>query len=435
MERTITFAAAVIFICITQPVVAAEMTLLRNSRPVTEAEAAGGAPTGGMVHDFYATSDADLLCLVTQFNQQVYQHPYGTDDAAPSSELIAYSPAVGADSFFSMPGSTLVLGSGFDGLATEKAWADLSNDGPQKNFLFGRLTTTEAGSFAGYFALRGNETYIPMPFNFTLPGASGPLSEALSVLDTDWMDSEFNPDRQTPSPSEPEKSDPFASAPFSPLDTPVSIEISRRTRLVTKEEIEGGAPDGYVHEFFVSSSTDLIGLRDIKVDAPLFQHPRGLDNRRPHPGRLETYPALSADSFLTMPGWTAVESGFDAAATDEKTWHDEDDTGATTDFLFGQLTTDQTGSFSGTMVVRGPTGAVELPFSYLLPGTVEDLALIEAESTFTLKYPLDPAGRAQTTGQIPEPSTILLAAFAAAAVQLQRVAAQRLSQYRQVRIS
>jgi hypothetical protein len=41
----------------------ATIELTRNSRSVTPQEAAGGAPVDGMVHDFYVTSDADLLVL------------------------------------------------------------------------------------------------------------------------------------------------------------------------------------------------------------------------------------------------------------------------------------------------------------------------------------------------------------------------------------
>lgn len=160
---------------------AAQMTLVRSSRLVTAAEVADGAPSGGMVHEFYATSDADLLTLATNFSQGVYQHPYGSATAAPPAELTAYFPGLTASSFLTTPGSTFVLGGGFTGTEVEKAWADLSNDGAQTDFLFGRLTTTESGSFDGYFAVRGQETYIEMPFNFLLPGITGPLTETLYV--------------------------------------------------------------------------------------------------------------------------------------------------------------------------------------------------------------------------------------------------------------
>lgn len=181
MTREILFTASLFFVVHAEPLMAADMTLIRQSRLVTAAESAGGAPSSGMVHDFYATSNADLLSLATHFSQSVYQHPYGSNNAAPPSELISYYPAVAADSFFTLPSSTIMLGGGFNGLETEKAWGDLSNDGPQMNFLFGRLTTTELGSFAGYFAVRGQETYIEMPFSFTLPGPTGPLTEEIIV--------------------------------------------------------------------------------------------------------------------------------------------------------------------------------------------------------------------------------------------------------------
>lgn len=181
MKYSRIFAAALSLLGITQPASAAEMTLIRNSRLVTAAEIDGGAPQGGMVHDFYATSDADLLTLATHFDQWTYQHPYGSDNDAPPSELITHFPALAADSFLRMPSSTMMLGGGFNGADSEKVWGDLSNDGPQSDFLFGRMTTTEPGAFAGYFAVRGQETYIKMPFSFTLPGPSGAFTETLSI--------------------------------------------------------------------------------------------------------------------------------------------------------------------------------------------------------------------------------------------------------------
>lgn len=225
MKHTMILAAALSFLGRVGPASAAEMTFVRLSRPVTAAETAGGAPVGGMVHDFYATSDADLLILATHFNQSVYQHPYGSDHAAPSPEMIAYYPAVGADSFFTLPSSTVMLGGGFTGPGPEKAWGDLSNDGPQSDFLFGRLTTTTPGAFAGYFAVRGQETYIEMPFNFALPGASGPFTETLLVSGIEQSQTPYTPSTpSSPTDDERPASEPKHIKPALPSDTPAFKE-------------------------------------------------------------------------------------------------------------------------------------------------------------------------------------------------------------------
>lgn len=428
--RTI-MVAAVLLLGVIEQARAAEMTLVRNSRPVTAAEIAGGAPSGGMVHDFYATSDADLLTLATHFSQSVYQHPYGSNNAAPPSELIVHFPAVGADSFFTLPSSTIVLGGGFNGLATEKAWGDLSNDGPQSNFLFGRLTTTEPGSFAGSFALRGEETFVPMGFNFTLPGPSGPLSETLTLLDSESMarggtdgPTDIAPPEPSPPSVYPSTFDPLAYAKKSKADIPVAVELERITRPVTGEEIAAGTPDGYVHEFFVSSSTDVIGIRDVKLDVPVYQDKFGLDNRAPGPSRLALSLGVSASSFLDTPSQTYVVGGFAAAQNgSEATWYDRNNNGPQDDFLFARLTVSETGNFSGSIDVMGPNGPIEVPFDFVLPGTAKDLELIENETAITVAHPLEAPQLVQATvalSQIPEPSALLLAAFAGAALVLRR---------------
>ncbi|HMO84213.1 MAG TPA: hypothetical protein PKC18_04745, partial [Lacipirellulaceae bacterium] len=124
MKRKNSFAAVAALLVTAQPILAAEMTLVRSSRPVTTAEAAGGAPLGGMVHDFFVTSDADLLVLGPEINVSIYKHPYNSNREAPDPELVTAFPAVGASSFLRLPGDTIVLGGGFTGPGS--AWGDLS---------------------------------------------------------------------------------------------------------------------------------------------------------------------------------------------------------------------------------------------------------------------------------------------------------------------
>lgn len=209
MIRPVTVGASIgIVFVAAQFASASDMTLVRSSRAVTAAEAAGGAPADGMVHDFYATSNADLITLLANVNVPVYRHPYADDHSAPDPQLVTMYPAVGANSFFRFPSSTIVLGGGLNGIGPEIVWADLSNDGPQTNFLFGRLTTNQVGSFSGMFAIRGGATYLEVPFSFSLPGSSGPLSEQLSVSGTEPPLPEYVP---PPTP-------PVEEIPFIPIE-------------------------------------------------------------------------------------------------------------------------------------------------------------------------------------------------------------------------
>jgi hypothetical protein len=171
-----------------------------------------------------------------------------------------------------------------------------------------------------------------------------------------------------------------------------SVTLSRETRPVTAAEIAGGAPiGGFVHDFFVTSSTDLLSVGQVAVTAPLFQHTLGSDVGAPTGGALLASTSLSADSFITLPGQTSsVGGGFDGSPGDHA-WFDASDDGPQQDALWARLTTmGQTGEFSGRVSVRGYDAVVSLPFCFSLPGTESDLALLAGEPTFTLEYSLDP---------------------------------------------
>jgi hypothetical protein len=171
-----------------------------------------------------------------------------------------------------------------------------------------------------------------------------------------------------------------------------SVTLSRETRPVTAAEIAGGAPiGGFVHDFFVTSSTDLLSVGQVAVTAPLFQHTLGSDVGAPTGGGLLASTSLSADSFITLPGQTSsIGGGFDGSPGDHA-WFDASDDGPQQDALWARLTTiGQTGEFSGRVSVRGYDAVVSLPFCFALPGTESDLALLAGEPTFTLEYSLDP---------------------------------------------
>lgn len=411
------------------------ITLTRNSRPVTATEAAGGAPLDGMVHDFRITSDSDLLSLLADIDAPLYQHAFGADNAAPNSQLVTYYPALGADSFLQLPSSTVMLGGGFSGPGPERAWGDLADDGPQTDFLFGRLTTNQVGAFSGRFAVSGETTYVNLPFALTLPGPSGPFSEQVSVSAAAPPTAPLYSPPSLPgveeSPTAPMTNppsapivrpvyDPFASAPHSDADVAVSVALTRRSRPVAAHELAGGAPDGYVHEFFVTSATDVIGIRDVEVDAPLYHHRFGADHRVPNAKMLKLFPAVSADSFLDTPDQTSILGSYgDAWTNPEAVWFDRRDSGAQDEFLFGRLTVGETGSFSGVISVAGPGGAVDLPFSFVLPGTADDLALLAEEPSFSIALPLSAPMHAAAS-QLPEPTAWMLLAAGAPLTMIRR---------------
>ncbi len=396
-----------------QPASAANVTVTRSSRSVTSAEIAGGAPAGGMVHDLHVTSDADLLSLLADIDAPLYQHQYGSDNAAPNPGLVTYFPALGADSFLQLPSSTLMLGGGFTGTGPERVWGDLSNDGPQTNFLFGRLTTTQAGNFSGSFHVRGDAVPIALPFTMSLPGSGeslmGSFNEELSL-----------------SGSEPILAPPPAPVPAGPdlnqftppgIGKSVTIELSRRSRPVSAQAQSFGVPAGYVHEFFVTTNTDLMSIGDVEIDTSIYRRPPG-----DKPSKLTigaSFAAISADSFIMTPSTArGMDEWFLRDEGVENSWHDEIDDGPLNRFLFARLTVEQTGSFAGTINVRGPEGRVTLPFKFALPGTESDLALLDGEQTYRLELSFDEL----TVGQVPEPSTWMFSVFGAPLLLRRRAA-------------
>ena len=101
----------------------------------------------------------------------IYQHAYGNDYQQPPAGLILYYPALATHSYLATLGSTFTLGGGFDGFGSENAWGDLSNNGAQSAFRFGRLTVTESGTFSVNFAVAAFSTPVVRPFSFELEGS------------------------------------------------------------------------------------------------------------------------------------------------------------------------------------------------------------------------------------------------------------------------
>jgi hypothetical protein len=396
----VAFLASLAAAAWTAPAPAATVSLSRFSRSVTDEEVLGGALPGGIVHDFFVSSGSDLLS-VNRVNIDVplFQHELGSDSAAPLGPLLATAPALSADSFIALPGSTLVLGGGFGGGA-ENTWGDLSNDGPQENFHFARLTVNETGRFAGQLSLRGYDNVVHLPFDFVLPGRSSDLglldAEPLYTLDYSLDPPPYVPPATPiawPPPGAP--GSPTGPPPTNPDPTGTGglgrIEVTRRTHEIPYY-IPGvdGTQYRFVHEFFVSSTADILSVGDVDVNVPLFQDALGSDNEAPSEELLALSPTMAADSWITTPGDTVVLGDGFASTNGETLWGDLSDDGPQRNFMFARLTVDQTGIFSGNIAVRGPNGAVELPFELWVPGTHQHQGLINGGPNPSMTFSLDP---------------------------------------------
>jgi hypothetical protein len=112
-----------------------------QTRPVSALEIAAGAPAG-IVLDLFVTTDNDILSVALyEVTDSFYQHDLGTDTHGPVPMFAELTPALGADSWFTTPGSTAVAGHGFSTPpGQETAWFDTSRDGAVTDHPLGRLT-------------------------------------------------------------------------------------------------------------------------------------------------------------------------------------------------------------------------------------------------------------------------------------------------------
>ena len=149
------------------------ISFFSTSRPVTLAESTDGGSRLGpgpdlLVHEFFVTAGADILTIgdvvFKTTDGKLYNHPIGSDTAAPDSAILQSFPGSNADSFITTPGSTAVAG-GVPLVDDHLAWFDVSNDGAQVDFQFAQLTTT-GGFFEGKMALRGLNGPVTVPFLF-----------------------------------------------------------------------------------------------------------------------------------------------------------------------------------------------------------------------------------------------------------------------------
>ncbi|HEX6960627.1 MAG TPA: PEP-CTERM sorting domain-containing protein [Lacipirellula sp.] len=391
---------------------AATVSLIRSTREVTPEEIADGAPVGGFVHDFFVSSDTDLLSLSSvNVDVPLFQHLLGSDVAPPADDFTDTNPGLSADSYIDTPGDTATAGGGFLSGPGDRAWFDVSNDGPLEQFHFARLTTGQTGSFSGRVAVRGYNAPVYLPFDFILPGMASDLP-LVAAQPTYALEYSLNPPPPpvipptlpTPQPPvTPPVGLPPAMPPASPPATPrasppanppgddllAKISLTRQSRIVSADEIAAGAPVGaYVHEFYLNSATDLLSINTVKVDVPLFQAAEGSDAEAPNGQFAALQPSLGADSFITTPGATGVAGG--GLEHDDSAWFDTSNDGDVEDFLFARLTVDQTGTFTGRISVRHEESFVSLPFEFLLPGNEADMALLAGEQTYAMDFPPTP---------------------------------------------
>ncbi len=316
------------------------------SRPVSEAEIAGGAPAG-TVFDLFADTEQDLLLIgMNEIAPSLFQHPLGSDTGAPMPDFVSSFPALGADSWFATPGSTAVVGDGFSMTAGgDTAWFDTENLGGLSDYHFGRLTipSNSSANFQGNFHLRGENGPKVHPFQFAVDSSGGFNWSTLDPIIPPVNRLPENPTTLPPSlpPTLPPELHPPTLPP--PTGDPVLSSIFNTTsRRVSSEEMAAGVPGGTVLDVSVSTASDilLVALKDISL--PIYNHALGSDTGPVSSDPVLTSlldPALSADSWMTTPGSTAIAGdGFDFLEGLDTAWFDASNDGPQTDFQIARFT-------------------------------------------------------------------------------------------------
>lgn len=146
-----------------------------------------------------------------------------------------------------------------------------------------------------------------------------------------------------------------------------SVSVTKGGRPVGSGD--GDAPAGYIHQFRVTTDTDILSINSVKIeiDAPIYQNSFGSDVNPPNDALIPVFPALRADSYITTPAPdTAIAGG--PFGTPDAAFFDTADTGPAQNFLFAQLTTRGKGSFQFVVSVNDGTGGVQdFPFSFFIP--------------------------------------------------------------------
>lgn len=159
------------------------------SSPSPEAVAAG-APVGGEIFDVFVTTDADILSInQVLIDKDLFNvdSPFGSNTAPAPPEFVALNRALEADSWITTPGATALLGPDLDATDGTSAFGDLSNDGPQTDFHFARLTAINESSlsFSGRVSVAGPSGPEAFPFSlgYLIEGGFYPSLENGSTID------------------------------------------------------------------------------------------------------------------------------------------------------------------------------------------------------------------------------------------------------------
>ena len=178
---------------------AAEVSFSRTDQRVSADAAADGAPANGYVADFFVTTDADILSVgevtIDVVGGEIFNVPceglscslFSAPPLAPCFVCsfglgIGPTPADFADTWVTTPGQTSLLGGDFPGDSTTTL-GDLSDDGPQFDFQFARVTVSESarGTFRGKVTVAGTTGPESFPFSFAI-GVPEPSSLVLVSL-------------------------------------------------------------------------------------------------------------------------------------------------------------------------------------------------------------------------------------------------------------
>ena len=169
----------------------------RIDRRPNATERAAGVPAEMIVHDYYISTTADVVCIdFVSFDPlpSFYQAAGAGDAEPPHPQLAALFPALNADTWITTPGHTEFAG----GLnAAESAWFDFDDDGPQNHFLFARLTSSSLFTFnfnvvahdasgggqSAAFSLGFPSDYVPPPLDVPEPETKHAFAAAaLAIL-------------------------------------------------------------------------------------------------------------------------------------------------------------------------------------------------------------------------------------------------------------
>ena len=134
-----------------------------------------GAPDGGIIINLFATTNADILSIgevLIATSNPIYNvaPPFGSDTAPPDPPFIAFAPSLTADSWITTPGMTSLLGPGLEEADGTSTFGDLSDDGPQTDFQFARITLPPGttGFISGKVTVAGSSGPESFSFNSSL---------------------------------------------------------------------------------------------------------------------------------------------------------------------------------------------------------------------------------------------------------------------------